>query len=81
MDLGVRCKQVSNERIASCGLFFSFFFPLRALQIDGLFIEKCPLFFLNRLSIFQGAEMSGLKNTESRRERRIQEGQSRVRYH
>lgn len=27
MDLGVRCKQVSNERIASCGLFFFFFFP------------------------------------------------------
>lgn len=26
MDLGVRCKQVSNERIASCGLFFFFFF-------------------------------------------------------
>lgn len=26
MDLGVRCKQVSNERIASCGLFVLFFF-------------------------------------------------------
>lgn len=49
--------------------------------MDGLFIKKCPLFFLNRLSIFQGAEMYGLNNAESRRERRIQEGQSRVRYH
>lgn len=46
MDLGVRCKQVSNERIASCGPFFFFFFPF----FSFFFFPFFPFFFVTSLA-------------------------------
>lgn len=43
MDLGVRCKQVSNERIASCGLFWGGFF---LVFFGGFFFLFFSFFFI-----------------------------------